>query len=152
MVEMSLPEARLFRVLTGFFGADRVVWSMSVRAVCGAGLVQAVADGEGSWYDSHRCLFTVVDDDDNPKMVMEFSPDFDAFIEVEQLERQSKLPALLGACGVQYVTISTAELDEIIDPRGALDLFSFLKDRFLPQPGTGAGDGDGVGGDDDEAG
>lgn len=133
MSEMSLDEARLFRVLTSFFGVDRIVWSMSVRSVCGSSLAPALAaqpaPPEG-WCDRQRCLFTVVDGDDTPKLVMEFAPDFSDCIEVAQLERQQWLPQVLGACGVRYVTISAAELDEIVDPAGGLDLVAFLKDKI----------------------
>jgi hypothetical protein len=139
MAEMSLAEAQLFRMLVSFFGEDRVLWSMSVRAVCGGDIPeQCGLDGEEveSWVANDKCLFTVVDHDDNPKMVMEFSPDFSEFIEVDRLERQKKLPPLLGACGVQYVTISSQELVEILDPRGGLDFFSFLKDKFGVEDGV----------------
>ncbi len=130
---MSLAEAQLFRMLVSFFGQERVLWSMSVRAVCGGDIPEQLGGRIGepvSWVENDKCLFTVVDHDDNPKMVMEFSPDFSDYIEVEQLERQKKLPPLLGACGVQYVTISSQELGEILDPRSSLDFFSFLKDKF----------------------
>jgi len=135
MVEMSLAEAQLFRMLVSFFGRDRVVWSMSTRAVCGgefpAGLLNGTAaTGALSWAERDKCLFTVVDDDDNPKMVIEFSPDFSQFIEVDQIERQKQLPPLLGACGVQYVTMSSGEFGEIISASGRLDFVSFLKDKF----------------------
>jgi len=133
MAEMSLEEAQLFRMLVSFFGKDRVLWSMSLRAVCGGDIpeqVRASSSEQVAWAENDRCLFTVVDHDDNPKMVMEFSPDYSDYIEVDQLERQKKLPPILGACGVQYVTISSQELVEILDPRSSLDFFSFLKDKF----------------------
>lgn len=133
MIEMSLAEAQLFRMLVSFFGKDRVLWSMSVRAVCGGDLPEHFEFEVGkpvSWVENDKCLFTIVDHDDNPKMVMEFAPNFSDFIEVEQLERQKHLPPLLGACGVQYVTISSQELGEILDPDSNLDFFSFLRDKF----------------------
>lgn len=132
MIEMSLAEAQLFRMLVTFFGQERVVWSMSTRAVCGGSLpaLPSAYDGEHQWAERDKCLFTVVDYDDNPKMVIEFSPDFSQFIEVEQLERQKCLPVLLGACGIQYITMSAGELGEIMDPDSSLDFVGFLKDKF----------------------
>lgn len=133
MAEMSLDEAQLFRLLVGFFGKDRVLFSMSVRAVCGgdlSALPEALDDETRSWAERNRCLFTVVDDDDDPKMVVEFEPDFSAYIEVEQLERKSRLPALLKANGVQYLTITGKEMGEILDPNGTMNLVDLLKDRF----------------------
>jgi hypothetical protein len=57
-------------------------------------------------------------------------PDFSNYIEVAQMERQRRLPPLLGAHGVQYVTMTSGELGESMDPSGHLDFVSFLKDKF----------------------
>jgi len=132
MIEMSLQEAQLFRMLVSLFGRDRVVWSMSVRAVFGGELPSEFKETDKSltaWAERDKCLFTIVDDDDTPKMVMEFAPDFTQFIEVEQLERQKRLPSLLGACGVQYITMSASELGELTDPDGTIDFVAFLQDK-----------------------
>ena len=133
MSEMSLVEAQLFRLLVGFFGRERVVYSMSARAVCGGVFYHTSSTVDKdfqSWADSARCLFTVVDEDDAPKMVVEFAPDFSHFIEVDQLERQGRMPQLLKDHGVQYLTITGEEMKEILNPNGSLDLVSLLKDRF----------------------
>jgi len=133
MAEMSLNEAQLFRLLVGFFGKDRVLFSMSVRAVCGgdlSSLTHSLDEETKAWAERNRCLFTVVDYADDPKMVVEFEPDFSSYIEVEQLERKSRLPGLLKANGVQYLTITGKEMDEILDPNGTIDLVDLLKDRF----------------------
>jgi len=133
MAEMSLNEAQLFRLLVGFFGQDRVLFSMSVRAVCGgdlATLSHLLDDETKAWAERNRCLFTVVDAEDDPKIVVEFEPDFSNFIEVDQLERKSRLPALLKASGVQYLTITGEEMGEILNPNGTIDLVDVLKDRF----------------------
>jgi hypothetical protein len=133
MAEMSLNEAQLFRLLVGFFGKDRVLFSMSVRAVCGgdfSSLSHALDEETRAWAERNRCLFTVVDAEDDPRMVVEFEPDFSNFIEVDQLERKTRLPALLKASGVQYLTITGEEMGEILDPNGTIDLVDVLKDRF----------------------
>jgi hypothetical protein len=133
MAEMYLNEAQLFRLLVGFFGQDRVLFSMSVRAVCGgdlATLSHLLDDETKAWAERNRCLFTVVDAEDDPKIVVEFEPDFSNFIEVDQLERKSRLPALLKASGVQYLTITGEEMGEILNPNGTIDLVDVLKDRF----------------------
>jgi hypothetical protein len=132
MIEMNLAEAQLFRMLVGIFGRDRVVWSMSVRAVCGGELPKNLKSGDEELRERaerDKCLFTIVDDNDIPKMVMELEPDFTQFIELEKLERQRWLPSLLSACGVQYVTMSASELGEITNPEGKMDFISFLQDK-----------------------
>jgi hypothetical protein len=133
MVEMSLQEAQLFRMLESFFGRDRVVWNMSVRTVCGGSYPPVADESEemtARWAEVSGCLFTVVDHDDIPKMVIEFATDLSATIDVDQLHRQQKLPVLLEMRGVRYVLMTNQEFDEILDPDGSLDFISVLKDRF----------------------
>lgn len=133
MAEMSLEEAQLFRMLSGLFGRDRVVWNMSVRSVC-----NGVSPGGGdivptqteSWLELSGCLFTVVDGEDTPKMVVEFAPDFSRYIEVTRMERHQRLPVLLEGYGIRYISISSAEFRDMTDPESSLDLVSFLKDKF----------------------
>lgn len=130
---MSLQEAQLFRVLGGFFGRDRVVWNMSVRTVCGGSYppgAEDIADDVGRWAEVSGCLFTIVDDDDTPKMVVEFAVDLKRCIDLQLLERQEHLPKLLQLCGVRYVVVTDAEFEEILDPNSSLDLTSLLKDRL----------------------
>ena len=134
MVEMSLQEAQLFRMLSGFFGRDRVVWNMSIRSVCGgaspASLSSPMATPAEAWVDLAGCLFTVVDDEDTPKMVVEFAPDFSRYIEVKLMERHQRLPTLLEGHGIRYISITLDEFRDMTDPQSSLDLVSFLKDKF----------------------
>lgn len=150
MIEMSLPESQLFRMLASFFGRDNVVFNMSVRAVCGGEYPPVAGQTAGDvarWADSAHCLFTLVDGSDMPKMVVEIAPDFTVVIELDRLERHKRLPMMLESCGVQYIVISQAELDEMLDPSSSLDLVSFLKDKFGIDEveGDESGDDDGSG-------
>lgn len=141
MPEMSLQEAQLFRVLSGFFGRDRVVWNMSVRTVCGGDLAPPGVDGRNEvprWASVAGCLFTIVDADDVPKMVVEFAVDLTHSIDLQLLERQEQLPRLLESHGIRYVVVTADEFQEILDPQSSLDLASLLKDRL------------GLAGDEDE--
>ncbi len=147
MIEMSLPESQLFRMLASFFGRDNIVFNMSVRAVCGGeypSVAGQTAADVARWAESAHCLFTLVDGSDMPKMVVEIVPDFTAVIELDRLERHKRLPIMLESCGVQYIMISQAELDEMLDPSSSLDLVSFLKDKF----GIDESEGGESGGDD----
>jgi len=133
MVEMSLEEAQLFRMLGAFFGRERVVWNMSVRAVCGGdypALDGESQEGVADWAEVSACLFTIVDEDDNRKMVVEFAPNLSDCIEVKQLDRHERLPSLLLRRGVEYLSLSAEQFNEIVDPNGSLDLISILKDKF----------------------
>ena len=142
MVDLTLHEAQLFKLLSSFFGRDQVILKMSVLAVCGGQLphplpsalleynIRYGAIDLKHWAKSNTCLFTIVDHDDAPKMVVEFFSGFDDSIAVEDEEHQRILPALLGQLQIPYVTISVAELSEILAPTGTLDLCTLLEQKF----------------------
>ena len=133
MINLSLNEAQLFRMLVGFFGRDHVVPQMSVTAVCGGKLPEDVSHNGndlGDWARRNNCLFTIVDKDDAPRLVIEFASGFSDAIDAVEAEHQSYLRPILDAAGIHYVTISDAEFAEMTDPAGQLDLVSFLKAKF----------------------
>jgi hypothetical protein len=139
MVNLSLQEAQLFRLLSGLFGGERVVPQMRVISVCGGELpVPASVDAAALrlWAESNRCLFTVVDADDNPRLVIEFFSGFERFIDPTEAEHQRYLPPPLEAAGIRYVTISPEEFSEILDPQSSLDLVAFLRDKVDPTFGV----------------
>ncbi len=131
---MSLQEAQLFRVLGAFFGRERVVWNMSVRTVCGGEYPAIGGESESSvarWAEVAGCLFTIVDDEDDPKMVVEFAIDHTTrCLDLDLMERQRRLPELLGNRGIQYVMLTADEFSEILDPNSSLDLVAVLQDRL----------------------
>lgn len=130
MNSMELHEAQLFRILTGFFGRDQVLFGMSALSVCGGSVPQGfeIAGVDlFAWAQANRCLFTIVDRDDNPKMVIEFFSGFGQTIDPVEVEHQRYMGPLLQASGVRYVTMSEEEFSDILDPDSSLDIFSFLK-------------------------
>ena len=129
MIDFSLDEAQLYRMLANFFGPDRVVPKMRVIAVCGGELPNCSQDQQ-SWAKANECLFTVVDQSDNPKMVVEFMDRIEEPFDVNQLEHRQLLEPILQTAGITYVTISSEEFAEMTSPDGNLDLFSFFADRF----------------------
>lgn len=136
MIGITHSEAQLFRLLAQFFGRDRVVPHMSVLAVCGGELPESIftithplnANGSlGLWAEDNKCLFTIVDDDDNPKMVVEFFSDFDDVIDPQEEEHHRLIEPILRMAGVRYITITAQEFSEMLDPRCNLDIFTLLK-------------------------
>ena len=135
MEAMTLSEAQLYRVLTALFGRDQVVPQMSVMAVCGGTLPQSCDCDDVEldvWAKKNKCLFTIVDSDDNPKLVVEFFSGFEQAIDVKEEEHQRVLEPLLGAAGIRYVTISPSEFAEILDPGSSLDMVAFLRSKVDP--------------------
>ena len=149
MTDLTLQEAQLMRLLAGMFGQEKIVVKMSVLAICG-GLLPEVADTLGiaadsraceAWAKNLKCLFTIVDDEGNPKLVCEFclhyweEGDGTPFhgvqvINVEDLERQRWLRPIFKARQVHYITVSKEEFDEILAPGGQLEFLTFLQDRM----------------------
>jgi hypothetical protein len=133
MSEMSLEEAQLFRILGSFFGRDRVVWNMSVRAVCGGGLSEGAgysSEDLSKWSDVAGCLFTIVDGEDNPKMVVEFAVDLRGVIDLKLLERQTQLPSVLHALGIKYIAVTPSEFEDLLKPDSSINLMSLLEERL----------------------
>lgn len=125
-------EAQFFRILTSFFGSERVIPSMSVLAVCCGELPVLTCSHVidlPSWAKSTKCLFTVVDQEDTPKVVFEFFNGFERYVDVQDIERQQLLRPLLESKGISYITIRNDELDEILDPQSNLDFYHWLKDK-----------------------
>ena len=130
MIDLSLAEAKLFRLLASFFGKDQVLPHMSVMAVCGGSLPKEVVFDQidlRAWAKKNTCLFTIVDSQDDPKLVIEFFSGFEEAIDVREAEHQRYLRPILQAAGIGYVTMSNAEFDDMLDPGSSLDLVSFLK-------------------------
>ena len=137
MIHLEHHEAVFFRLLAGFFGEERVIPYMSLRAACGGELPisdevlrkELQIEDVTSWVLSQKCLFTVVDKDDQPKLVFDFFSGFDQAFEVKDVTGQQYLRPILFAAGVQYITITDEEFAEILDPSGKLDFYHWLKDK-----------------------
>ena len=142
MVTIDSNEAILFRLLVAFFGEDRVVPHMSLYAVCGgrlpgdlsdslcdnieAGCKKTVAD----WARENKCLFTIVNNDDDPRLVIEFVPHFDDQVDLDRLERQRYMRPFLEAAGVPLLTVSESEFLDLTRPGSGFDLMALLQSRF----------------------
>ncbi len=142
MINMSLREAQLFRMLSGFFGRDQVIMRMSVLAICGGELPDPLPDsvlaqlGRGGafnldqWAKKNTCLFTIVDQNDMPRMVIEFFAGFESSVDPIEEEHQRLLPPLFSRRQIPYVTISDQEFGDLVDPTSSLDFCTFLEAKF----------------------
>lgn len=131
MINLSHAEATLFRILANFFGKEKVIPHMSVRAVCGEKLPidyrpRPTFDIE-KWAKENKCLFTIVDNSDDPCLVIEFFSGFEKSVDVVEVEHQRFLPEILQYAGIRYITMTDNEFSAMLDPRANLDFYSFLK-------------------------
>lgn len=115
MEALSLREAQLYRMLCEVFGKELVVPLMSVQAVCGGSVPRASSNQTlSAWARKNKCLFTVVDADDQPKLVIEFFEGFEHSVDPHEEEHQRLLKPLLEELDIAYVTISNAEFSDLL--------------------------------------
>ncbi len=134
MIDLSLHEAQLFRICSAFFGEERVLLRMKVLTVCGGSLptpaerqLSNATPNPTEWAKQNNCLITVVNAEDQPRLVIEFFSGFEKGIDVVELEHQRYLKPILKAAGIQYLTISMQEFNEILNPESNLDFVAWLK-------------------------
>jgi len=135
MIGLDSNEAILFRLLTSFFGRDRVIPQMSVLAACGGELPEEKFKKEEQqavalWAKQKKCLFTVVNQEDAPKLVVELGVDAKTSIDVAELDKQQQARPILSAAGVPYIILSKSDLSFITDPEGPNNWFHLLQSRF----------------------
>lgn len=133
MVDFTLVEAQLYRLLAGFFGRDQVIPRMTVLAVCGGELPvngHELPTGAAEWAKTNRCLFTIVDHDDEPRLVVEFFSGLHDSIDIDEEEHQRILAPILKAAKITYITLSNDEFSELLDPESSSDMYAFLKAKL----------------------
>jgi hypothetical protein len=133
MVDFTLQEAQLYRLLAGFFGRDQVIPRMTVMAACGGKLPvngHEFPTGTDQWAKTNRCLFTIIDHDDEPRMVVEFFSGLQDSIDLVEEEHQRLLRPILKAAGVTYITLSDDEFADLLNPESDSDIYAFLKAKL----------------------
>lgn len=148
MIDLDNNEAILFRLLASFFGRDKVIPQMSILAVCGgelpAGLSEPSKDSNSNQVSlcaeelqalkisakKMKCLFTVVNDNDLPRLVVELGVDAKGSIDLAELDKQEKVRPILGAASIPYIILSKNELSFVCDPTAPENWFHLLQSKF----------------------
>lgn len=119
-------EAILFRLLCSFFGKDKVIPQMSIQCVCGEKLSRQLAFCP----KTTKCLFTVVNEDDTPCLIVELGIDLKDSLDIKELDKQQALSKLLPEAGIQYLVLSKSDFSFVTSPANPENWFLFLKDKF----------------------
>lgn len=133
MEDLELREAQLYRLLINMFGRDQVIPKATIRMVCGGELPNLPAaryPHYQSWAKSFRCLFTVVNSVDEPRLVVEFCQGFEESVDVYEAEREHYLPSVLKCRDISYVTISNQEFEELLSADGDFNFFHVMEDQL----------------------
>ena len=151
----ELEEAQLFRILGGFFGPDNVIPKMSVLVVCG-GSFEHLNSGDlnsedveitniikelgslealSNWAKNTVCLFSIIDEDSLPKLVIEFDnsgkdKSGNYVVDLYAVEHQKYARPLLKKHGVNYIHLTKNELNEIINPKGKIDFTTLMNEKL----------------------
>ena len=111
MVTLTLQETQLFRMLASIFGGEQVLPHLSVSLICGGNLPETPMMKNATpserqaiqgWAKKCKCLFTVVDRFDNPKLVIEFFSGFSHSVDPLEEEHQRLIPPFLDAIGPKH--------------------------------------------------
>lgn len=142
----TLQEAQIFRILTNLFGLDNVIPRMSILTVCGGELpiVLGLRASEGleDWARLNKCLYTIVDGQGLPRLVIDIFATFDGkTIDAVELEHQRIAPVLFSAIEIKYIVLSHEEVSEILDPCSTYDIVKCIQSKvdFLSVASTGPG-------------
>lgn len=130
MEDYNLREAQLYRVLVGVFGKERVIPRAKITLVCGGvlpDLPEARYPKYASWAEGFRCLFTIVNGQDEPCLVIEFFSGFGGVIDPVEAEREHYLPSVLRCRNIYYMTLSEEEFDELIAPEASMSFLELME-------------------------
>jgi hypothetical protein len=131
---LELREAQLFRLLVDTFGIDQVVPKARISLVCGGSvpnpLVGEQAASLDNWAASFRCLFTILNSDDEPRLVVEFYEGFSAAIDAQEVDRERFLPIVLDAKQIRYMRLTHEEFLDLIDPDVEFNFLQLLYEHF----------------------
>jgi len=130
---IELREAQLYRILMDVFGRERIVPQARISFVCSGELPELCPEmnpGYAEWAERFRCLFTVVNNEDEPRLVVEFLSDFTDFVDIREAERDRYLPEVLRQQGIHYMTVSNAEFGELLSAESGLHFLHLMETKF----------------------
>ena len=113
---MNITEVKLFRILTAIFGTDKVIYNMNLRTVVDSLPCKDEKLPLGTNpFEGVKCLFTIVDYDDLPCLVVSFEQDLNSdIVDLDLIENTKVLSSILPQMGVKFAKITEFELEESI--------------------------------------
>jgi hypothetical protein len=123
---MELKEAQLFRLLSALLGKERVIYGMSVATVCGGSVLEPHIE----WAESNKCLFAIINEDDIATLVVELFSPTASIIDMAVIERREKLPNVLQAAGIRYVTFTDQEVSEVLEKQNLATFTSLFQAKL----------------------
>ena len=136
MVNLTLEQAQLFRILSSFFGPDQVILNATVKLVCGGRYPEKLIAENPliiDWAGRYKCLFTILDQESEAKLVVEFGEQNGAVVDASRIEYRHHLESILNDCGVKYVSLSNEEFYALIDPDSQTDFVSMMHSKITNQ-------------------
>lgn len=108
-----------------------MLFGLRASMVCRSSLRGQVEDESAvNWELLSSLLFTIIDQDGDPHLVVEFDVEYGNVVDVAALERKEILGPLLTNIGVRYLVISRDELCQMLDPASELTLATLLLSKI----------------------
>lgn len=128
MIDLTQREVLLFKILISLFGKENVIPKMSLKAVCENSVETAsLMNLEDAQL---QLLFTVVNNDDVPKLVVEFAAETSKYVDLYSLEREKKVRQFLSSHSIRSIHISEGEYDDLIRSASDRDfVVKFFQDK-----------------------
>ncbi|MCB0336928.1 MAG: hypothetical protein KDD62_11510 [Bdellovibrionales bacterium] len=148
MLNFDAHQAQLLRLLSEFFGDTNVIPQMSLAAVfadCNEAAQEKLAAialaRTPDWSRTEKCLFTIVDTDGTPKLIVELFADDGNTVDLLLLDKQEQLEVLCREAQIHLAIFGYHELAQILDPSSGMSLLSCLSGKVLPRTTIPAGFG-----------
>jgi len=133
MTNLTHDEVILFKHLQGFFGFDNVIPHMRCLAIfesAKVSLPEVLDSNKEAMMERHRCLFTVVDNDDKPKVIFELSESDAVTIDLLHMNDKSIAEDLFQKVGIKHIAVSRQEIKEIGLPGSGYSMVDYLRDKL----------------------
>jgi hypothetical protein len=133
MVHLEVHQAQLLRMLAALFGEDQLLVNLSLRMVIDSceDMQQAVREGvcsaAGSPVLDTKCLFTIVNGNDRPQLVVDFSGFGESYIDAAALKQNEAIERVLAEAGIKCLFIHPKDFQAILDKDAETTLVSVLQ-------------------------
>ena len=126
-VHLDSKQAILLRLLTDVFGKDNIVFDISLWLLL-QDFENIASDNKD--FKKLKCLFTILDKNSTPKMVVNFDPLYDKekYIDMKELEKHQILENNLKEVNITYLVINKDDFEGLTHPKhpvNIVDLFNF---------------------------
>lgn len=124
-VELENKQAILLRLLTQVFGKDNIIFNISLWLLLQDFDIELANNVQ---YKNYKCLFTILDKNNTPKLVVNFDPLYEKekYIDVHEFEKHTILEKVLKEVSVMYLVVNKEDFDGLTHPKHPVSVIDFI--------------------------